>query len=40
MIDRLKLKRPLAAKRYRNELDTLYAEALDWEKKKGPKAKL
>jgi len=36
---RLKLKRPQTAKKYRKELDELYAEALE-EEKKGGKAKL
>ena len=35
----LKLKRPIAAKYYRKELDRLYVEALEWEKR-SPKAKL
>jgi long-chain acyl-CoA synthetase len=36
----LKLKRPVAAKKYRGVLDQLYAEALEKEKKSGLKAKL
>lgn len=35
----LKLKRPVAAKKFRGELDELYREALEWEKK-NPKARL
>ena len=36
----LKLKRPQTVKMFRGELDTLYAEALEWEKNASKKAKL
>ncbi len=36
----LKLKRPQTAKKYRKELDELYAEALEEEKMRGGRAKL
>ena len=36
---RLKLKRPQTAKKFRPELDVLYAEALEAEKLGGPGAK-
>jgi len=36
----LKLKRPVAAKKYRDTLDGLYAEALEAEKKASPRARL
>ena len=39
-ITRLKLKRPQAARAYRNELDQLYAGALAGESKSPMKAKL
>ena len=35
----LKLKRPVAAKRFRPDLDELYREGIEWEKS-SPKAKL